>query len=274
MGRPSPLRRALAGPAAVAAVAVAAALTAAALTTVSAQGTTTTMTLDRGERTISVFLRAAAADGARFILASPHCEPQVRTSTFFGPDPGFVETLFDDTRVTSTIALVRAPEDGEETLELFGGAATFDRPGCLEAVDEAAAVPVVLEQGRTLVHGRRFSLDQGTDLATMEGPIELTRADADGIAALEARADGLTFDVVGEHATLVGGVEVRSAGRVTTADRLELDERAGVAILTGAPAVSRRDGEEVRGATLRYDLETDDVVVIGGVQATFTIELD
>jgi len=67
---------------------------------------------------------------------------------------------------------------------------------------------------------------------------------------------------------------VTSGERVSEADRLELDEAAGVALLTGSPAVSRRGGDEVRGNALRYDLETDEVVATGAVSATFEIQLD
>jgi lipopolysaccharide export system protein LptA len=82
----------------------------------------------------------------------------------------------------------------------------------------------------------------------------------------------MTFDVERERATLIGDVVVTSGERTSTADELELDEAAGVAILTGAPAVSRRGSDEVRGSTLRYDLETDEVVATGSVFATFELD--
>jgi lipopolysaccharide export system protein LptA len=183
-----------------------------------------------------------------------------------------VETLLDDTRLTSSVAVVRVPEDdSDETLELFGGSVTFDRPGCIESVDDAGAERVVLEQGRTRVTGTRFFLDQETDVADMAGPIELVRRDPGGRVSLEATADELSFDVASERATLLGEVVVTSDERVTQAERLELDEAAGVAVLTGSPAVSRRGADELRGQMLRYDLETDDVVAIGGVAGTFEL---
>jgi lipopolysaccharide export system protein LptA len=239
------------------------------------QPTTTTVTVERGERVILVEQRARAADGARSILGNANCEAGVSTTLFYGPPPGFVQTRVDATVLTSTVALVRVPDDdGDETLELFGGAVTIDRRGCLEEVDAADAEPVVLVQGRTTVTGTRFFLDQGTDVADLEGPVALERRDVDEEVTLEATAQSLTLDVATEQATLVGEVVVTSEERVSTADRLELDEAAGIAVLTGAPAVSRRGSDEVRGATLRYDLETDDVVVTGGVRATFEVDLD
>ncbi|CAN5819359.1 hypothetical protein BH23DEI1_BH23DEI1_20890 [soil metagenome] len=244
-----------------------------------ADRTTSIVTIERGERIIEVEQLGRSADGARFILANPRCEEGVRMSVFYGPPPGSVATRVDATRLSSTVALVRVPEDegeepGEETLELFGGTATILREGCIVDLDAATSEPVVLVQGRTTVIGTRFFLDRGTDIADMEGPIVLERRDDSGASVLEATSQSLSFDVATERATLVGDVVVTSEKRVSTAERLELDEDAGVAFLTGSPAVSRRDGEEVRGARLRYHRETDDVIVTGGVQATFELDLD
>jgi lipopolysaccharide export system protein LptA len=240
-----------------------------------AQGTTTTVTIERGERLILVEQFGRASDGARSILANDNCEPGTRVTLFYGPPPGRVQTTFDDTRLTSTIAVVRVPDGAEdETLELRGGRAVISRPGCLEEVDEDGAELVVLEQGRTTVTGTRFFLDQDSDVADMAGPVTLQRRGEDGTVALEASARQLRFDIASERATLEGDVTVRSEDRESTAERLELDEAAGIAILTGQPAVSRKGQDEVRGATLRYDLDSDDVVVIGGVRATFQVDLD
>ena len=240
-----------------------------------------TVTVERGERVIVVAQRTTGADGARTVLANRNCEPGVLTNAFFGPVAGYVETRIDDTVLSSQVAVVRVPtdtgEDGDdETIELFGGSVTFDRPGCIAEVDDADARDVELRQGRTTVLGGRFFLDRGTDVAEMAGPISLVRAPAEGDdrPPLEARADDLTFDVASERATLLGGVVVTSGERVSEAERLELDEAAGLALLTGSPAVSRRGPDEVRGLTLRYDLETDEVEAIGAVYATFEIDLD
>lgn len=257
-----------------------------------------TVTVDRSDRTIVVEQRTTGAEGARTVLANRNCEDGVLTNLFFGPVAGYVVTRFDETELVSQLAIVRVPQpaaaggaagaddaatdptatdpaatDDQETIELLGGIATFDRPGCLEEVGPDGARPVELRQGRTTITGARFFLDRGTDLATMDGPVTLARrAQGDG-PTLEATADALTFDVAEERATLTGGVVITSGERVSQADRLELDEAAGVAVLTGAPAVSRRGNDEVRGRTLRYDLETDDVVVLGSVSASFEVDL-
>jgi lipopolysaccharide export system protein LptA len=275
-----------------------------------------TVTVTRGERTIVIAQRTAGSEGARTVLANRNCEEGVLTNVFFGPVAGFVETSFEETVLLSQVAVVRVPREraadaepsadaatpdaegavsadpavatdpddapdppaagDEETVELYGGRVTFDRPGCVAEVDADDARPVELRQGRTTVLGGRFFLDRGTDVATMDGPVTLTRAPAEGDdrPPLEATADEMTFDVERERATLIGAVVVTSGERVSEADRLELDEAAGVALLTGSPAVSRRGGDEVRGNALRYDLETDEVVATGAVSATFEIQLD
>jgi len=238
-------------------------------------GSATTVTVERGERLITVVQRAAAVDGARSILNNPNCEPEVRTNLFFGPAPGFVETLIDATRLTSSLAIVRVPDgDGDETIELLPGRASFDRPGCLERLEALEEAVVVLEQGRTTVVGSRFWLEQETDVAIMDGPVTLRRTSEDGGVTLEASAARLWLDIGTEVATLEGDVVVSSADRVSRAERLELDEEAGIALLTGDPAVSSSGSDEIRGRTLRYDLETDDVIAIGGVGARFEVDLD
>lgn len=256
-----------------------------------------TVTVTRGERTIVIAQRTAGSEGARTVLANRNCEEGVLTNVFFGPVAGFVETSFEETVLLSQVAVVRVPRSDpvppadaatpddatdppaagdEETVELYGGRVTFDRPGCIAEVDADDARPVELRQGRTTVLGGRFFLDRGTDVATMDGPVTLTRApeEGDDRPPLEATAGEMTFDVERERATLIGAVVVTSGERVSEADRLELDEAAGVALLTGSPAVSRRGGDEVRGNALRYDLETDEVVATGAVSATFEIQLD
>ncbi len=238
-------------------------------------GTATTVTVERGERTITVVQRALASEGARSILNNPNCEPEIRTHLFVGPTPGSVETTIDATRLTSAIAIIRVPDgDGDETIELLPGRATIDRPGCLEAIDDEDADPVVLEQGRTRMTGTRFWLEQDTDLARLDGPVALTRRSEDDAVTLEASAASMLLDVRTEVATLEGDVVVTSDERVSRADRLELDEVAGIALMTGSPAVSIRGEEEVRGSSLRYDLETDEVIATGAVGARFEVDLD
>jgi lipopolysaccharide export system protein LptA len=221
--------------------------------------------------------RTLGSDGARTVLANRNCETGALTNIFYGPVADYVETAVEVTRLISQVAVVRVPSDGgeeNETIELMGGLATFDRPGCLASLASEGALPVELRQGRTVAFGSRFFLDRGTDVAVLDGPVRLERsADSEGEGdAISASADGMTFDVTRERATLIGNVRVTSGERESSADRFELDEEAGIAVLSGEPAFSRRGGEEVRGNRLRYDLDTNEVTAIGGIFATFELD--
>lgn len=242
-----------------------------------------TVTITRGDRDIVVQQRAAGAAGARTVLTNRNCESDVLTNIFYGPVAGFVRTTVDRTELTSQVAIVRVPQSSndeesasDETLELLGGRVTFDRPGCIESIDSEGAREVELQQGRTTVRGKRFFLDRGTDIGVMDGPVSLTRPPADGSnrAPLTAQAASMTFDTNSEQAVLQGGVRVVSGSRVSEAERLELDEDAGIALLFGSPAISRDGGDEIRGNTLRYDLDTDEVEAIGAASAVFEVELE
>ena len=71
--------------------------------------------------------------------------------------------------------------------------------------------------------------------------------------------------------TLTGNVQISSGERFSQADELVLDEEAGLATLYGNPAISREGDDEVSGSELLYYLDTDDVVVSGGVRGTIEL---
>lgn len=279
-------------------------LASACLAPLAAAQTESQVTLTRKDTTIVVTLKAQYADGARFIGNNPNCADGARQTLLYGPDPGYVDTrVGKDTELRSNVAIVRA-QDGpgaaggnggpgaasvgaaggpgsaasagaspsdQQTLELFDGTITISRPGCIDTRDRVTTPSVTLIQGRTTVKGTRFFLDQGKDTGSMDGPIELDRAPKGDSPALNATADGMTFDTQTRHSTLKGNVRVTSGDRVTTADTLELDEKAGIAVLTGSPAKSVKGQDVLQGNTLRYYLNSNDVVVLGAVQGDIEI---
>lgn len=200
--------------------------------------------------------------------------------------------------------------EGQETLELRDATVTFDRPGCPQEIVDAEAPQVNLVQGRTTVTGTRFFLEREEDVGVLDGPVRLVRAaqgadsrgstasgaadaadgsdaaDAsdgagasDGVAPasgadLVAEADAMRFAIGEQRATLSGNVRVTSDERVTSGDTLELDEEAGTAVLTGAPARSTKGNDVIEGNRLLYYLDTDDVVVLGNVQGELEVELE
>src|SRR5690606_14484384 len=105
--------------------------------------------------------------------------------------------------------------------------------------------------------------------------VALTREPAsEGEAPLTASAASMTFAVDEQRATLQGDVRVTSEERTTTGDALELDEEAGIAVLTGSPARSVRGSDTLEGARLLYYLDSDDVVVIGNVAGELEVEIE
>lgn len=240
------------------------------------------MTLQRSDATLTIVNEGRAADGARSVLNLAGCVPDepLVTSLFYAPEAGVTTRI--QSSESDSVSLVRAPlvivtrpEEGgdeQETLEARDATTEFGRPPCLENTEAADPPEVSLEQGRTTVTGARFFLDREDDVASMDGPVTLNRAGEDDAPPLEADADGMDFDLDTDRTTLTGNVEVRSEDRVSRSDTLELDEPAGVAVLRGDPATSTQDGDEVQGSTLIYDLETNDVVVEGGVSGSFQLE--
>ncbi len=253
-------------------------------------------TLERRDATLVLTLKAPAAAGGRFIINNRNCEEQVRTTMLYGPDPGYVLTQVDEnTSLVSNVAIIRSPlaatsdtagapasvADGatptpsgeDQTLELYDGTVTFDRPGCIATSERADQPGVRMDQGRTTVLGTRFFLDRGADTGTMDGPIQLTRAAEGDAAGIEASADAMVLGLQDKHATFNGNVRVTSNERVTTAETLELDEGAGTAVLTGNPARSTRGSDVLEGSRLLYYLDSDDVVVLGGVHGDLQVDI-
>lgn len=273
-----------------------------AIATATLAQSATRLVLERSDATIEIVNAGRADQGARSILDLAGCVPgeDVRSNLFYAPVER-VTTRIDDqsqeneageaaepTFVEAPLVIVQRPERSagddaaegddapsdpgdDETLEALDATATFGRPPCLEQVDIADPPTVRLRQGRSDVVGARFFLDRGSDVATMDGPVSLTRAPQGDGPSVQAQAETLRFDLGSGDSTLVGGVRVTAGDRVSEADELELDDGAGIAILRGDPAVSRVGRDEVRGRRLIYDLETNDVVVEGDVSASFEI---
>ncbi len=254
-------------------------LAAAALAWAAAQAVTT-FTVRRDDTELVISNRALASEGARSIGNNANCEEGMRMTIVYGPPPGHVETRVEDAVITSHLALVRTPVGaeeaaGQETLELTGATVTFNRPGCIEEMTPPDEPAVTLVQGRTTVVGARFFLDRDENVGTMDGPVALTREPAsEGEAPLTASAASMTFAVDEQRATLQGDVRVTSEERTTTGDALELDEEAGIAVLTGSPARSVRGSDTLEGARLLYYLDSDDVVVIGNVAGELEVEIE
>lgn len=236
----------------------------------------TTFTVYRDDTEITIVNNARSADGARSIGNNQNCEENTRMTIVYGPLPGNVQAQIENTIITSSLAVTRTvageADKNEEALEMLPAEVTFKVPGCIDEQVVLEGEFVTVQQGRTTVLGSHFELPAGAEYGTLHGPIDLMRLAEDDSEQLTATADELTVVIETQETTLSGTVSVRSKERVTTADSLVLDEEAGTATLTGTPAKSVKGSDVIEGGVLLYYLDTDDIVVIGGVQAEFEID--
>ncbi len=164
-------------------------------------------------------------------------------------------------------------EGEEERLEMFGGTLDFtDSTRCPENIQESTAADVTVEEGRSTITGSKFSYDNATGIGNMVGPVNLERRAAGDSPALSGNSDNMEFNVDEDLTILQGNVTVESDGRVSEADTVEFDEQASLALLFGNPAKSTKDNDVVQGNIITYYLDSNDVVVDKGIQATFELE--
>ena len=232
------------------------------------------LTLTREDKTIQVIQNGSSAGGAQFIPTNPQCRERFSVGTVYAPKPGFVETLVNNTRITSAIALLNRPEGTKEKekLELFGGTLGINDDLCPINIKRSQGADITISEGRTTTKGKSLVYDNATGIGEVDGPIQLNRRKEGDSPALTASSSRLSFNVDNDLTTLRGKVKVESEGRTSEADVLELDEEAGFAILRGNPARSRNEDGAVAGQVIEYDLDSNDVVVRGGVEGTFELD--
>lgn len=239
------------------------------------------LTLRREDRTIIVNQYAQKAEGGEFVLNAPDCgdeakEKGLRTHTVYGGDAFWVETLVNDTRITSAIALVRKPDEGkeQEVLELFGGALEVSsETKCPENLQLSDLQDVRLVQGRTTVDGYRFDYDNKTGIGKMKGPVKLDRIAEGESPALIADANELEYNEESDETKLTGEVTIESDGRISRADSVDFDDANSIAVLRGSPATSEKDGDLFQGSVIRYFLDSNDVRVEGNIQGELEVDL-
>lgn len=245
------------------------------LLTAALQETLPSFELERGDRTIRVQQTATDAEGGIFAQRSG-CRTEGKSlTTVYAPAPNLVETTIADTVITSNIVLREQPSGDQDAavLEHIAGTLEFDEESFCPAEIEPSGKPdVTLRQGRTTIHGTSFTYDNATGVGVMAGPVDLTRQPEDGVEELTATADALEFNVDENSTLLTGNVQITSGDRRSEASTVDYDEAAGFAVLRGDPAVSRLGQDVVEGRIIEYDLNTNDVVVMQGVRASFEFE--
>lgn len=229
--------------------------------------------LTREERVITVQQTATDAEGGLFVNNGQGCgEEGTYFSTVYAPAPKVVEVTVNDTLITANIVLREQPSGNQDeaTLNMVGGKLEFDFDTFCPADIQPNDTPsVTIYQDRTTIDGSRFLYDNSTGLGTLEGPVTLERIAKEDSPALTATSESLEFNVDEDVTTLIGNVQVVSEDRVSEAESLVYNEEAGIAILYGDPARSRMGEDVVEGSIIKYDLDSNDVVVTENVSATF-----
>ena len=105
----------------------------------------------------------------------------------------------------------------------------------------------------------------------MKGPIFLERSKVGSGNSVTALADELIFELDTNQIVMVGDVRVQAGDRLSQADRLELNETEGIALLTGQPAMSTEGQSVIEGDRIRYYLDSNEVIVLGNIRGTFEI---
>ena len=236
--------------------------------------------LRRGERPITVQQTARDEEGGIAITrGGSECRKDENISFYYAPDPKRVETKVDNTLIRSSAVLRTQPKEGgaeaqdKAVLDFFGGSlGVNDETGCPRDVKRDKQQRIVVTEGRTTVNGATLLIRNATGIGEMTGPVELSRRAEGDSPALTASSSRLSINIDDDTQTLRGNVKVEADGRTSEADVLELDEEAGFAILRGNPARSRDKDGEVAGQVIEYDLDSNDVVVRGGVEATFELD--
>ena len=237
--------------------------------------------LQRDDRPITVQQTATDAQGGIAITrGGSTCRKNENISFFYAPDPNRIETKVNNTTIRSNAVLRSQPKEGgaeaqdKAVLDFFNGSLELaEATGCPKNVKRDKEGQVVVLEGRTTVNGSSLLYTNADGAGKMNGPITLERRKEGDSPALKAQSRTMDFNIDDDITTLRDNVRVDSDGRTSRADVLELDEEAGFAVLRGNPATSRDKGGEVRGQVIEYDLDSNDVVVSGGVQGSFEIEL-
>ncbi len=234
--------------------------------------------INRNDTQLTVSNLSLGSDGAKTYLSNRNCKEGFVSNIFYGPAEGFVETLSRDAKLISSVVIIETPDnedsENEERVELYNAQnLTFSRPRCIEE-EERLDDPIRLEQGRTTILGESLILEPDNNVGDMKGPITLERAAEGESPSLSANSDELQFDFDTDLSTLSGNVTVTSEDRVSTADVLEYDEANGVAIMRGNPARSTQGEDFVEGTVIKYFLNNNDVMVIGGINGEIEVELD
>lgn len=186
---------------------------------------------------------------------------------FYDPGKYLVDVKFGkDTTALAHLAVVE--QSGKVgRISLTDGSARQDRQTgqvVVKAKDTPSSVEI--RQEHTTAFGSRLDYNNQTGLAVLQGPVSFARA---GDKPLSGSSKTLDYSLDTGELTLLGAVELRQQGRVTTADSAIVDDKAGVAFLYGQPVKSLGKGGAIQGTVIRYELDSGDLLVLHNVSGSF-----
>ena len=211
---------------------------------------------------------AAAPVPAATTPATPSLTaPASGTPAGAAPNPAASPVTAPTPRNTAVAAVTPAP-----TTPVPVSSPTSDRLTRCEVEAMASTVPdsVNVTQGKTRLKGSKLVYDDSDGIARIDGPITFAR---DGASApLTGSSATIEVNVDDQTTTLVGGVTLKNGARTSSAERVEYDDAANVAILRGTaerPAKTVTADQTLTASVIRYNLDTGSVVAIGPVGGEF-----
>ncbi|MBB6099295.1 hypothetical protein HNR42_002733 [Deinobacterium chartae] len=243
-------------------------------------------TNDAGEKKVIEIVKTGPDEAGIAAICSPlEGDPEGTPTRFvyFDTSPTQVRVTVDKNVITAPMAIAIKQPDGDGNLEMGEGTARYLEP---EEVKEGATDPlercevfarlekkqdiVKVVQGKTNLSGSYLTYSEDSGLAKIEGPITFAREQKDD--RLNGTSDAIVVDVENERTTLTGNVTLKSKDRTSTAAEVEYDDTRNIAILRGTPenpARSQSGKDVLRAISIRYNLETNDVVASNPVGSTF-----
>ncbi|GEM48103.1 LptA/OstA family protein [Deinococcus cellulosilyticus] len=220
--------------------------------------TAPTFSLERKDKTIVMSKRGPDESGLAIFCDQ---DPNTR-GIFYDPSEEAVVATIDDNRIKAPLAIMDKKENGDGHLEMSSGKAIEDDDGdCPQVEPQSNAGGLKITKGKTQLSGSKLVYDEKDGLANIDGPITFEREQKDG--KLTGTSQKLVVDVDKDTTVLKGSVQLKSGERTSSAEEVEYSEKDNVAILRGTPqnpAKSIKGKEELTATTIRYNLETNDVV--------------
>jgi lipopolysaccharide transport protein LptA len=230
-------------------------------------------------------VRTGSSDSTGIFTA---CQPQdddppgtPTLSVFSETTAGGIRLSIDKNLIVAPLALIEQKEGGDGHIDVSAGTARFldaappgakDRLGLCEVEVKSSVVPdsVKVTQGKTSLKGSKLVYDESDGIARIDGPVTFERQSPGN--NLTGKSKTIEVNVDDKTTTLVGGVTLQDGTRTSSAERVEYDDAANVAILRGtegAPATSKAKDQDLRARIIRYNLDTGDAVAIDPVGSSF-----